>query len=595
MKNTLYLFALVAMVLFASCTNENEKAQADGYLNLSFNTVNVTNSRAIPDEYNAKQLAVKIVNKATGVTVKSTADHTQWANTNISLAPGTYTVTASSSGWDGNDSGRDVPYYSGSTDVTITSGTKTDASIVCRLANVKVSVNFDQSILDNFASATVEVNSAVSGIDVQTFVMGETGTMKPAYFPVGNLTVKLTVVNKAGTTHTMDTPIENVNARDHFILNYTTAGTGTGGITITADDEEKIFSYNFVVPTEASTILKTNAANAWSNFAYLEGTVKHVKTVDDANVKMLYKKSADTDWTTVATTKEGDLYKAKATSLAPSTEYSFKIVYTEDGNTFESQERTFTTENAAALPNGNMDYWHDGTFNNKTVTYPNANGDSFWDTSNPGSATASWMVTTQETTDVHTAGGSAACLTSTNVVIKFAAASLYAGSFGKLNGTSGASINFGQPWSSRPTQLKGWFKYSTGPINYYGGAPAGVTITKGETLDLWSAYIVLADEGYTFDNTNIAGTAWNYATDSRVIAYGALADDKCVSASEWTEFTIDLDYRDLKRKPKTIMVVFSSSKYGDYFTGYGGPGSKKEGSKLLLDDLELVYGEPSNN
>ena len=69
-----------------------------------------------------------------------------------------------------------------------------------------------------------------------------------------------------------------------------------------------------------------------------------------------------------------------------------------------------------------------------------------------------------------------------------------------------------------------------------------------------------------------------------VIAYGALPDVECVASSEWKQFTIDLTYRNLVEKPTHIIIVFSSSKYGDYFTG-------GNGSKLHLDDLELIYGD----
>ena len=50
-------------------------------------------------------------------------------------------------------------------------------------------------------------------------------------------------------------------------------------------------------------------------------------------------------------------------------------------------------------------------------------------------------------------------------------------------------------------------------------------------------------------------------------------------------FTIDILYRDLKRKPKYVLIVCSSSKYGDYFTG-------STSSVLLLDEFDLTYGEP---
>ena len=47
---------------------------------------------------------------------------------------------------------------------------------------------------------------------------------------------------------------------------------------------------------------------------------------------------------------------------------------------------------------------------------------------------------------------------------------------------------------------------------------------------------------------------------------------------------IPLVYRDLTRKPTHILVVFSASKYGDYF--HGG-----KGSLLYVDDFSLVYGD----
>ena len=47
-------------------------------------------------------------------------------------------------------------------------------------------------------------------------------------------------------------------------------------------------------------------------------------------------------------------------------------------------------------------------------------------------------------------------------------------------------------------------------------------------------------------------------------------------------FEIKLDYKSTQRIPRYILIVASSSKYGDYFTGGAG-------STLWLDDLELLY------
>ena len=69
-----------------------------------------------------------------------------------------------------------------------------------------------------------------------------------------------------------------------------------------------------------------------------------------------------------------------------------------------------------------------------------------------------------------------------------------------------------------------------------------------------------------------------------MVAYGALPDSECGNTTDWKQFTINLVYRSLTRKPTHIIIVLSSSKHGDYFTG-------GNGSLLYLDDLELVYGD----
>ena len=76
--------------------------------------------------------------------------------------------------------------------------------------------------------------------------------------------------------------------------------------------------------------------------------------------------------------------------------------------------------------------------------------------------------------------------------------------------TSGAKIDFGQPFTERPTQLTGWFLYSTGQINYVGGSQPSNTVTDKDQ-DLWSGYIVLTTGTYQLDNTNMAGTSKDFA------------------------------------------------------------------------------------
>ncbi|WP_337493602.1 PCMD domain-containing protein, partial [Barnesiella intestinihominis] len=68
--------------------------------------------------------------------------------------------------------------------------------------------------------------------------------------------------------------------------------------------------------------------------------------------------------------------------------------------------------------------------------------------------------------------------------------------------------------------------------------------------------------------------------DPHIIAYADMYSGK--SVTEYTPFTLELEYRDTDRIPTYIVVVASASKYGDYFTG-------GDGSVLFLDDFTLEY------
>ena len=243
---------------------------------------------------------------------------------------------------------------------------------------------------------------------------------------------------------------------------------------------------------------------------------------------------------------------------------------------------SFTTEEATALYNGNFDLWYQA---GKTW-YTGESGKSFWDTSNPGTtqglgAAVNINPTQGNTNVVHTQGGKSAELKS-QFKVKFAAASLYTGSFGELVGMNGAKINFGQLFTSRPTALHGFFQYAPATVGYVGDNQPTGTIAKGDP-DVCSIYIALAKKSYTVDNTKVE-TFIQFKTDNNIIAYGELPLKECVSTNgTWKEFTIDLEYKTLE-KPNDmyLIVVASASKYGDYFTG-------GDGSILYVDDFELIY------
>ena len=426
--------------------------------------------------------------------------------------------------------------------------------------------------------------------------------------------------------HTLETSIKDAKARDHIILKYKSgeAEQGESGISVTVDESTK--TYTYIIPVEMKEVaagLEAKLVNAWSKFAYLEGsaTVKGME-LKNSLVKLQYKTPDAAEWTSLDAEMDGDTYKAKATGLTPETKYQYRMYYHENEDTeYVSDTVEFTTEGATALYNGNFDIWSYGTGDYDATWFAEdaskaGLGTSFWDSGNIGTSTYMTTLvgvhnpTSPERTDVHSTGGSAAKLASQFVGFlgagKFAAGNIYTGNYCEtFANPMGARIRFGQEFTSRPTQLKGWYKYNRGTNIDEDNDATYANILKGTGGDLCSVYIALVDnEGLAADETHPAAafeidnrlnadepSNFKYKntidfseSNTSIIAYGELSAEEAKGTGEWQEFTIDLEYRDLTRVPKYIIVVASASKYGDFFTG-------STSSVMYIDDFELVYGD----
>lgn len=241
------------------------------------------------------------------------------------------------------------------------------------------------------------------------------------------------------------------------------------------------------------------------------------------------------------------------------------------------------------LPNGGFEDWS-STTNSMTgavttwFTYKDA-ASRFWDTANPGlnlAGNPEDRNPTLPSDDVRpgSTGSTSAYMNSRYVrvviVNKFAAGNLFTGSFGKVEMMKGgASVNFGQPFTARPAALKGWFKANAGTITHAGeGSPKAI----GQP-DEYQIYIALTtwDKPHQVDTWD--PTTFMDFTGDDTVAYGEISGTGAVE--DWDEFEIPLVYKS-EATPTHIVVVATSSKYGDYFTG-------STDSWLMVDDFELVY------
>lgn len=596
MKKIYSIFAFFLLICMVSCQNEDELGNsAMGYLRLGLEVNTSSISRAEAEAYNPEQLAVQILDAQNKVVEETTNFDTEWKGKTFTLPVGTYTIKASSAGFDGKTSGFEKPYYTGSTTVTIENGKTANPKVTCTLANVKVTVQFDESFTKAFSAAKVTVDDKAdnAGISPLDFEMGKTA--QSGYFPVTDLQAVVSATNQYGVTNTQTDEITGVKARDHYILQYKVGGTGNGNgnVSITVDESTKTYTYTVTISTFEEPTLTVSSVNAWAKLAYLEGKALNVDT-SKGTVTFQYRKKSTADWSTVSATLENDIYKATVTGLEPETTYESCLVCNYDADVFEGDVKEFTTEAAEELYNGDFEDWcQPGGVWYAVADSVYNDGNAFWDSGNKGASQMSVNPTTPETSVIHTSGGGkkSAKLDSQFVGVggflgQFAAGNLYTGHFVKTIGMTGAEIQFGSEFTERPIALHGYFQYTAGTVDYYGkSTPSDALVQNGGT-DMCAIYIALSDANAPYTVNTSEGNFVDFANDPNIIAYGELPIDECVTTSDWKEFKIDLVYRDLTRKPKYIIIVASASKYGDYFTG-------SSNSLMYLDDFSLSYeGEP---
>ena len=350
---------------------------------------------------------------------------------------------------------------------------------------------------------------------------------------------------------------------------------GSTSVSILAVDQNGAFQeLNLEFLIQSAVEAEAVSADPWAMFATLNG--KWFTSEMPEGLAFQYRKSSESSWTDVPASSvtpdaAARTYTATVTGLEPQTEYVFRAISAKDT---ETKEVSFTTESAGILPNMNFDSWSNDGHD------PHVEGeDIIWDSANGGTSILG-KYPTSSTDDVAVPGGLAARLETqfinAFVVQKLAAGNIYTGKFGKIEGMSGASLDWGVPFSSRPLALKGWYKYSPVPIDKTDDAHSDLS---GQ-MDICQIQILLTDWDKPFTVNTVNGDFVDFDNDPHIIAYGKLEDN--TSSDSYKEFEIKLKYRDTERTPKYIVITACASKYGDYFTG-------GVGSTLLVDEFEFVY------
>lgn len=327
----------------------------------------------------------------------------------------------------------------------------------------------------------------------------------------------------------------------------------------------------FVYQTEEGGSTGSSDVFAMVTRATVKGSVQSGKTPT-----VEYRKQGASDWSTVPAanvTTSGTSFTATLTGLNGSTTYNYRV--TVDG--VAGSEQSFTTVAPVALENGSMENWSEGQLNSGNKYYiPNAEGKTFWGTGNSATALYNKNVTSK-TSDSYS--GFAAELKSQNALnVKMAAGNLFTGDFERV-GMDG-ELTLGRSFSSFPTGLCFYYKYTPASMQTIGSLtvlPSELNALVGRP-DSCHVYIALTDKQFKILTNSDNRQLFN-KNDASIIAYGEFISSDNVS--NYQKKQIQLEYR-TNRVPQYLIIVCSSSKYGDYYLA-------GDGSTLWLDEMELVY------
>ena len=505
--------------------------------------------------------------------------------------------------------------YKGSKEFTITAGNVTTVEVVAGVNNAVTSISFDQTVAENFN----EGYTFTIGLDAEDaatqLVYNASNSGAEGYFIVAGLDEPSFtwtfsgVLAKDGSAFTKTGVIEDIVPGKLYKMNLKyTIKDGDLEFTLVVDYSTDIVDDTIIFEPVSTGLALTPVYEIWAAHATVYADVDPNENAG-ATVQFAYSTDGGSTWEYAdGVNYDEGVWKADLTGLTPETEYTYALAINGE---HVGSPLTFTTEAAPNLPNASFEYVSLVSGKDYYKFYdPNcgvADGSyMFWGSGNGegsegvnGSANMGIVITTIDTGDKIDGNQSVLCQNN-SIVGMLTAGNLFTGQFAGLVGTSGGKVNFGRPWTSRPTALKIWAKYTTGQINILKNENLGVSNSDYDRAQIKFAIGTWDYKKYggTKDspvhvNTTDASTFVDFYTDESTIANGDLiiyndgyminnGEKVSATTSEWIEYIIPLDYRQLTTYPTHIVISCATSQFGDYFTGY-------DGGRLWIDAAELIY------
>ena len=497
--------------------------------------------------------------------------------------------------------------YKGSKSATITAGGSESITVVAAMNSIVSNISFDESVDTYFqAGYTCTVSLSTAEGASLSYTKAESGTdgyfIASGFEPSLDWTFSGTLASGEAFSKSGSIAAVEGGKRYRLALKYVEKN-GLLDVDILVDDAlNEVYDDIIFVPVSTG-LASTGKYEIWGSRFTAYADVDE-NEYDQSKVYFEYRVAgSDAEWTrseAAARVSEGS-YSAQITGLTGATEYEYRLVVTKAADGSEEivdGTMTVTTEATPQVPNGSFETVSHDESGNYYSFYDPASSDpalqsKWWCSGNQGSTTvgSSYQITYPDASDKMD-GAQSVCLESRYVIVKFAAGNLFCGHFGATIGTSGGTVFFGRPFTARPSAMRFWAKYSSGPVNRR-ASNAPDEIQKGD-YDRASLRIAIGTWDYKkyggdanspiLVNTTDESTFVDYTTDASTIAFGEkiLQGNAENSTNVWQQITIPLDYKTTTAYPTHIMIAFAASMYGDYFTGC-------DSSKLWIDKVELLY------
>lgn len=507
----------------------------------------------------------------------------------------------------------DSKSYKGSKAFDIVANQVTSVQVVANVNNVVTKVTFDPTIAENF-NAGYTMTMTLSNEAASQLVYDSSKSGAEGYFIIADLfepSLKWTFTGKLakdGSTFTRSGEIKNVEVGKLYSMNLKyTIKDGDLVFSLSVDRTTNIVDDTIIFEPVSTGLAQSSIYEIWATRATVHADVDAAES-EGKTVEFAYMTGAGA-WTYVAAVNDSEgTWKADISGLSPATTYTYALMIDREQI---GESLSFTTEAAPNLPNASFEYVSLVAGESYYKFYdPNCGVEEgsymFWGSGNgegsegvSGSASMGITITTIDTSSKVDGKQSVVAQTS-SMVGMLAAGNLFTGQFMGLVGTEGGIVNFGRPWTSRPSALRIWCKYETGLINILNNSNLGVTKSDYDRAQIKVAIGTWDYKKYGGSkespvqvNTTDESTFVDFYTDGSTIANGdvviyndgySINKGAKVSAATtgWIEYVIPLNYRNLNAYPTHIVVSCAASMFGDYFTGY-------DKTKLWIDAVELIY------